>query len=342
MAPNFNGKPPVITPGSTVLVTGANGFIGSHIADQLIQAGYLVRGTTRDLAKSAWITEMFDKKYGKGKLEAVIVKDMADKGAFDEACLDVSGVVHVASDVTLSPDPHKVIPAVIDGAVNVAESAAKQSSIQRFVYTSSSMAMCMPQPDVEVTISTDDWNDAQVEAAWKPPPYEVARGFVVYAASKTQAEQALWKFAKEQKPRFVLNTVLPNMNFGEIFSDKQPAQTAAWVRDLYNGITDRVKHLPPQWMINVKDTARLHVAALLDPGVENERILAFAYPYNWNDILAVLRKIYPDKEFLPDFEEDSRDLGRLDNTRGAELLRAFGRPGYTGLEESIRENTAGI
>ena len=86
MAPNFNSKPPVMPPGSTVLVTGANGFIGSHIADQLIQAGYLVRGTSRDLANSAWITEMFDKKYGKGKFEGVVVRDMAENGAFDEAC----------------------------------------------------------------------------------------------------------------------------------------------------------------------------------------------------------------------------------------------------------------
>ena len=83
---NFHGKPPAIPYGSTVLVTGANGFIGSHVADQLIQAGYLVRGTNRDTAKAAWMTEMFDKKYGEAKFGAVVVKDMAESGAFDEAC----------------------------------------------------------------------------------------------------------------------------------------------------------------------------------------------------------------------------------------------------------------
>ena len=83
---NFNGEAPAIPPGSTVLVTGANGFIASHVTDQLIQAGYLVRGTSRDTTKTAWMTELFDKRYGKGKFEAVVVKDMAEKGAFDEAC----------------------------------------------------------------------------------------------------------------------------------------------------------------------------------------------------------------------------------------------------------------
>lgn len=95
-------------------------------------------------------------------------------------------------------------------------------------------------------------------------------------------------------------------------------------------------------MVNVKDTARLHVAALLDPEVGNERILAFAHPYNWNDVLAVLRKIHPDKNFPTDVEDEPRDLSKLNNSRGAALLKAFGRPGFTGLEETVRENTPGL
>lgn len=95
-------------------------------------------------------------------------------------------------------------------------------------------------------------------------------------------------------------------------------------------------------MVNVKDTARLHVAALLDPGVENERILASAHTFNWNGILAVLRKIYPDKKFPTDIKNEPQDLSKLDNSRGAGLLKAFGRPGFAGLEETVRENTAGL
>ena len=86
MGVDLGGKPPAIEYGSLVLVTGANGFIGSHVADQLIQAGYRVRGTSRDTTKTQWIKELFDKKYGEGKFEAVVVKDMAVEGAFDEAC----------------------------------------------------------------------------------------------------------------------------------------------------------------------------------------------------------------------------------------------------------------
>lgn len=191
-------------------------------------------------------------------------------------------------------------------------------------------------------ISTENWNTEDVEAAWKPPPYEAGRAWAVYGASKTQAEQKMWEFYKEKKPGFVLNTVLPNANMGEILSDKQPASTGKWVKQLYNGSLEGLKDIPPQYMVNVKDTARLHVAALVDPDVQEERILAFAYPYNWNAILACLRKIYPDKKFPEDIKDEPRDLSRVDNSRGASLLSSFGRPGWTSMEDSVRENTANL
>lgn len=79
MTPDFDN--PVVPPGSLILVTGVNGFIASHVTDQLIQAGYRVRGTTRDTSKTEWMKEMFG-----DALEVVVVKDMAADGAFDEAC----------------------------------------------------------------------------------------------------------------------------------------------------------------------------------------------------------------------------------------------------------------
>lgn len=76
---------PVIEKGSTVLVTGVNGFIGSHIAEQLLQAGFIVRGTARTETKGKWLKELLESKYGAEKVELAVVPDMAVEGAFDEA-----------------------------------------------------------------------------------------------------------------------------------------------------------------------------------------------------------------------------------------------------------------
>jgi nucleoside-diphosphate-sugar epimerase len=74
----------VIKPGATVFVTGANGLIGSHVADQLLLLGYNVRGAVRDVEKVKWLKEYFDGKYNKVKFEVVEVPDMTAEACYDD------------------------------------------------------------------------------------------------------------------------------------------------------------------------------------------------------------------------------------------------------------------
>lgn len=74
-----------LLPGSLILVTGANGYIATHIVNQLLIAGYHVRGTVRDATKAAQTTTLFTGRYGTGKFAAVVVPDMSVDGAFDDA-----------------------------------------------------------------------------------------------------------------------------------------------------------------------------------------------------------------------------------------------------------------
>ena len=87
-----------IPKGSLVLVTGVNGFIGSHVADQLLNAGFKVRGTTRDEGKAEMMCETFHKKYTKDAFETIIIPDMSADDAFNEA---VKGMfMHYSLDQT--------------------------------------------------------------------------------------------------------------------------------------------------------------------------------------------------------------------------------------------------
>lgn len=76
---------PVLPKGSLVLVTGVTGFLGSHVADQLLLAGYKVRGAVRSPEKGKSLQQLFDSRYGTGNYETAIVKDIVEDGAFDEA-----------------------------------------------------------------------------------------------------------------------------------------------------------------------------------------------------------------------------------------------------------------
>ena len=76
---------PLIPKRSTILVTGVNGFIASHIADQLLKDGYNVRGTVRSASKGELLQTHFDRKYGISRLEIAVVEDITKDGEFDDA-----------------------------------------------------------------------------------------------------------------------------------------------------------------------------------------------------------------------------------------------------------------
>ena len=331
--------------GSLVLVTGVNGFIASHIADQFLRYGYKVRGTTRNTEKNAWLSAFFSKKYGPGSFELVSVPDMVAPGAFDDAVKGAAAVVHTASIFTLDPNPHNVIPGSVTGTVNALEAAAKEPSVKRVVLTSSSLAATVPVPNnPNIKVTTETWNDMVVELAYrddKGPPYEPERALPVYAASKTLAEKAAWKFMDEKKPSFVFNAVLPNMNFGatlDVTKQGHPS-TSALVAELFKGNTTYLGGITPQYFVDVVDDALLHVAAVVHPGVKSERIFAFAEPINANSVLAVLRKLYPTKDFPADYQSE-RDLSEIvPRQRAEDLLKELGRNGWTSLEESVKKNT---
>ncbi|GIK00982.1 hypothetical protein Aspvir_005012 [Aspergillus viridinutans] len=333
---------PVVPKGSMVLVTGVNGFIGSHIADQFLKLGYKVRGTTRSLEKNAWISSLFNKKYGPGNFELVAVPDMVAQGAFVEAVKDVSAVVHTATIFSLDPNPHNVIPGTISGTINALEAAAQEEpSVKRFVLTSSSSAALIPKPNNPVKVTIDTWNDEAVELAYRDPPYEPERALPVYAASKTLSEKEAWKFMDEKKPGFTLNTILPNINFGaslDVTNQGHPS-TSATVAELFKGNTNYLGGITPQYFVDVQDDALLHVAAVIHPGVQFERVFAFAEPVNGDSVLAILCKLYPSRSFPANFQAEE-DLSEIVPWKRAQaLLREMGRDGWTSLEQSIKRNT---
>lgn len=93
----------------------------------------------------------------------------------------------------------------------------------------------------------------------------------------------------------------------------------------------------------MRDDAKIHVAALTEPDVPNSRIFAFAAPYSWNDVLAILRRLYPQRKFTEDLPNVGRDLSRVPNQYAEELLKSFGQQsGWTSLEKSLEDTFAGL
>lgn len=146
---------------------------------------------------------------------------------------------------------------------------------------------------------------------------------------------------KANDRHFVLNTVLPNFAIGPLLNKDQFGSTSGWIRGLYEKdpeLTERVRTFPPQYNVDVRDVARVHVAALLEADVKNERLFAFAEPFNYSRVVDILKKLDPSRSDYPaPLADEGEDLSEVDTVRAIEMLKRYGQSGFTGLEQSLRE-----
>lgn len=231
--------------GSLILITGLTGYIATHVGQQFLKRGYKVRGTVRDLAKAAWLKDdLFSAEHAAGNLELVQVPDLGAPDAFSAAIKGVDAVAHIATVTNFDPDPNQVVPQTVSGVVSLLRAAAAEPSVKQVVFTSSVGAAIMPIPGASGHVGRDTWNDAAVQAAWAPPPYEASRGMITYMASKVEAEKAAWKFIKDEKPSFVLNVVSPFTTLGALLHPSHQRGTAGMVPALFKGDTSQVSMMP--------------------------------------------------------------------------------------------------
>ena len=81
--------------GEWVLVTGANGYIASHVVDTLLEQVYSGRGAVR--TGKPWLNKLFNERHGDEKFETFVVSSLDAEGAYDEAVKGASGILHLVS-----------------------------------------------------------------------------------------------------------------------------------------------------------------------------------------------------------------------------------------------------
>ncbi|HEX9916520.1 MAG TPA: NAD-dependent epimerase/dehydratase family protein [candidate division Zixibacteria bacterium] len=122
---------------SKALVTGANGFVGSHLVEYLLNKGYEVRCLVRKTSNLRWLSGLnVEYHYG----------DARDKSSLVGAFKGCNYVFHVAG-VTRGTSRKLYFDANLSGTQNVIETCLNENtSLKRFVYISSQAAVG-PNPD---------------------------------------------------------------------------------------------------------------------------------------------------------------------------------------------------
>lgn len=156
-----------------VAVTGASGFIGAHVVNNLVKAGYAVRGCMRDVSredKTAYLKDMGAQGPGSVELLSVDLMDAAS-GGYDDAFAGCSAVFHVAADIGTDkrygpPSRERMYASLLDMTAGVLESCRKSGTVKRVVYTSSTAAVMGPgapdRPD-NYMYTEDDWAGGSYE-----------------------------------------------------------------------------------------------------------------------------------------------------------------------------------
>ncbi|EPS28845.1 Ketoreductase azaE [Penicillium oxalicum] len=324
-----------------VLVTGGSGFIAAHVVDYLQQRGFDTVFTVRSEEKGDRILENHPNT-PKEKLSYVIVKDIAQNGAFDEAIKSdppFDYVLHTASPFHFNvQDPVKdFLDPAIKGTTGILNAIkAHAPTVKRVVITSSFAAIVNGKKHPKI-YSEKEWNPVTWEEAMDPAN--------TYRGSKTFAEKAAWDFVEKEKPNFDLVTINPPLVLGPIVSYLNSLDAINTsnqrVRDIVQG---RFKErIPPtgMWLfVDVRDVALAHIRAIEVAEAGGKRFLVAAGFFSNKVLVEAVRETHPELESkLPskDYPNDfPSELYEIDTTRSKEVLGMTYRPFKETVADTVK------
>ncbi|MBW2262311.1 MAG: NAD-dependent epimerase/dehydratase family protein [Deltaproteobacteria bacterium] len=318
-----------------VAVTGASGFVGSHVVKALLGHGHGVRAVVRDAADPARTDHL--KSMGNVELMSA---DLTRPGSFDDAAQGCDAVVHAASATRLAArDPQREIVDVAVGATRtVLEGAARSSTVGRVVQTSSVAAVIDHTiPDSHV-FTEDDWNES---STLDSEPYYL---------SKTLAEREALKIREQSKDAFELVSINPGFVLGPVLARIHLRSSPALVRQMLRG---RIPGWPRISMplVDARDVAEAHVLAL-EAERPSARYICNATTVWTRDVARTLATRFSDRKIptrrIPDlmawvgalfskqlsFHLLRTSLGRFRNVSGEKLSSELGLE-YRSPEDAI-------
>jgi dihydroflavonol-4-reductase len=248
-----------VSGGQKILVTGAAGFLGSHLTRQLVTRGADVRVLLRPSSSNRAIADL--------PLE-YMTGDLRDAASLDRALAGVQRVFHVAADYRLwSKRSQDIYDSNVGGTKNLLE-AAKRSAVEQFIYTSTVATIAVDRPE-----HPNELTDAKLD--------EMVGH---YKRSKWLAEREVLQAAKQGFPALV---AMPTTPVGPW--DWKPTPTGKIILDFLNGKMPGYVETGLNF-VGVEECAAGHIL-VSEKGVIGERYLLGAENLTLKGVLDILSEI---------------------------------------------------
>ena len=294
-----------------VAVTGAAGYIGSHVVKNLVEAGYTVRASVRDASrkdKTEFLLAMND--LGEGSVE-IFEADLlqATNGAYDGVFAGCSAVFHVAADLRTDPaygkgSQQQTYDAIMDGTKGVLASCRKARTVKRVMYTSSCAAVFWGSEGGRDPsgreFTEDDWSGlGSADELWNVEKRAYAKG-------KVDAEKYGYAWGEETGIDVVSN--MPSHVLGPILSK---TQNNVWQKRIGWTLSGQIAHETPMnnlWnIIDVRDIAQAQrLMATSNVAKNGSRYILSATDESGEltqqELLDTLRELYPGVDVGGDWE----------------------------------------
>lgn len=264
--------------GRTVLVTGADGFIGSHLTEALVKRGYNVRAFVYYNSFNSWGWLNQAEKETKDNLE-IFSGDIRDPYGVKEAMKGCDAVLHLAALIAIpysyhSPDTY--IDTNVKGTLNVLQ-AAKELGVSRIIHTSTSevygTAKFVPITEEHPLQGQSPYSASKIGAD------QLAYSFYASFGSPVVIVRPFNTYGPRQSARAVIPTIITQIASGQRrikLGAVTPTRDFNYVQDTVRGFIaalesagahGEVVNLGSNFEISIGDTAQL-IAETMNTEIE--------------------------------------------------------------------------
>jgi nucleoside-diphosphate-sugar epimerase len=312
---------------SRVLVTGASGYVGTHLVTALLHDDRDVRALVRSPARADDLREAVRRGGADDAGLSFATAELTSDEGWATAVDGCDEIHHVASPIPASPpdDPDELVIPAREGAVRALR-FARDAGARRVVLTSSFAAIgYTPKPSAEFTES--DWTDPDMP------------GLAPYPRSKTVAERAAWDFIESEGGDTELVVVNPTFILGPTLSS-QAGSSMQLLQMMFSG---RMTVAPRQrfGIVDVRDVADIHLRAMATPEAAGKRYLAVSNEptLTWLDLATTLHDQFGELAAHVPTEQapgDEPPISIIHNDRARTELGWAPRPRLTTIVETVQ------